>query len=60
MRRGKTAGLAADALAHPAAPLVPLPEPKQRAPWAGLLREELARRAQFLVRHLSRHIWVWN
>ena len=25
---------------------------------AGLLREELARRAQFLVRHLSRHIWV--
>ena len=62
MRRGKTAGLAArlDVLAHPAAPLIAfaLSQSGSERLAAGLLREELARRAQFLVRHLSRHIWV--
>ena len=55
-------GLAArlDALAHPAAPLIAfaLSQSGSERLAAGLLREELARRAQFLVRHLSRHIWV--
>lgn len=62
MRRGKTSGLAArlDALAHPAAPLIAfaLSQSGGDRLAAGPLREELARRGQFLVRHLSRHIWV--
>ena len=47
-------------LAHPAAPLIAfaLSQSGSERLAAGLLREELARRAQFLVRHLSRHIWV--
>ena len=62
MRRGKTAGLAArlDALAHPAAPLIAfaLSQSGGDRLTGSVLREELTRRAQFLVRHLSRHIWV--
>ena len=62
MRRGKTDGLAArlDALAHPAAPLIAfaLSQTGSGSLDGDLLREELTRRAQFLVRHLSRHIWI--
>ena len=62
MRRGKTAGLGArlDALAHPAAPLIAFALSQSSAARLApaVLREELTRRAQFLVRHLSRHIWV--
>lgn len=62
MRRGKTAGLGArlDALAHPAAPLIAFALSQSSAARLApaVLREELTRRAQFLVRHLSRNIWV--
>ncbi len=62
MRRGKTAGLAVrlDALAHPAAPLIAFALSQSGGDHltGSVLREELTRRAQFLVRHLSRHTWV--
>ena len=62
MRRGNTSGLAArlDALVHPAAPLIAFALSQSHGDKlsAAVLREELTRRAQFLVRHLSRQIWV--
>jgi len=66
MRRGKTDGLAArlDGLAHPAAPLIAFALSQSDGKLSGsklsgdVLREELTRRAQFLVRHLSRQVWV--
>jgi biopolymer transport protein ExbB len=62
MRRGNINGLAArlDALVHPAAPLIAfaLSQSSGDRLSAAVLREELTRRAQFLVRHLSRQIWV--
>ena len=61
-RRGQVDGLAKrlDALVHPAAPLIgyAIAEAHTRAMAPAILREELTRRAQYLIRHLSRHIWL--
>ena len=61
-RAGRVEGLARqlDSEAHPAAPLIgfAIGEAHGRSMAADLLREELTRRAQYLVRHLSRHIWL--
>jgi len=61
-RSGKQKNLAArlDGLAHPAAPLIAFALIQAgKGPLKGaVLREELTRRAQYLVRHLSRHIWI--
>jgi biopolymer transport protein ExbB len=47
-------------LAHPAAALLSFAILQARAKTMApaLMREELARRAQYLLRHLGRHIWV--
>lgn len=49
-----------DGLVHPAAPLIAfaLVQAANGPLHGALLREELTRRAQYLVRHLSRHIWI--
>jgi biopolymer transport protein ExbB len=61
-RAGRQKNLPArlDGLAHPAAPLIAFALINaNKGPLNGaLLREELTRRAQYLVRHLSRHIWI--
>ena len=61
-RAGKIDGLAKrlDAYAHPAAPLIgyALTQAHGRTMSATILREELGRRAQYLIRHLSKNIWV--
>lgn len=61
-RAGKIDGLAKrlDEYAHPAAPLIgyAVTQAHGRTMSASILREELARRAQYLVRHLSKNIWV--
>ncbi len=61
-RSGKVQGLAKqlDGFIHPAAPLIgfAISEAHGRNMSVSILREELERRAQFLVRHLARHIWV--
>lgn len=61
-RSGKVQGLAKqlDGFIHPAAPLIgyAISEAHGRNMSVGILREELERRAQFLVRHLARHIWL--
>lgn len=61
-RRGQVDGLAKrlDALVHPAAPLIgyAIAEAHTRSMASAVLREELTRRAQYLIRHLSRHIWL--
>lgn len=55
-------GLAArfEALSHPAAALLgfAIGEAHGGAMAPALLREELTRRAQYLIRHLARHIWI--
>ncbi len=61
-RDGKIDGLAKqlDAYAHPAAPLIgyALTQAHGRAMSPTILREELTRRAQYLVRHLAKNIWL--
>ena len=61
-RAGRMQGLAKqlDGLAHPAAPLIghALAQAYSGALAKDVLREELGRRAQLLLRHLSRHIWL--
>ena len=61
-RAGKIEGLASrlDNYAHPAAPLLgyALTQAHSHAMSRASLREELARRAQYLIRHLSKNIWV--
>ncbi len=61
-RSGRQKNLAArlDALNHPAAPLIAFALVQAgNGPLKGdVLREELTRRAQYLVRHLSRHVWI--
>lgn len=61
-KRGNVQGLAGqfEAVAHPAASLlgyaIGAAHGGEMTP--ALLREELTRRAQFLIRHLARHIWI--
>lgn len=61
-KAGKVQGLAAqlEGLAHPAASLLgyAIGEAHGGSLSPALLREELTRRAQFLIRHLARHVWV--
>lgn len=61
-RAGRVKGLPQhlDTLAHPAASLIGFGLAQAQADRLSseLLREELARRAQLLLRHLSRHIWL--
>lgn len=61
-RAGKIEGLAKrlDNYAHPAAPLIgyALTQAHGRTMSPDILREELARRAQYLVRHLNKNIWA--
>ena len=61
-RAGRIKGLAKqlDGLVHPAAPLLgfAMAEAHGRTMAEVVLREEIQRRAQFLIRHLSKHIWV--
>lgn len=61
-KAGQVQGLSArfESLAHPAAPLLgyAIGEAHGGAMASALLREELTRRAQYLIRHLARHIWV--
>ena len=61
-RAGRIKGLAKqlDGLVHPAAPLLgfAMAEAHGRTMVEAVLREEVQRRAQFLIRHLSKHIWV--
>lgn len=61
-KTGQAQGLSArfESLAHPAAPLLgyAIGEAHGGAMASSLLREELTRRAQYLIRHLARHIWV--
>ena len=60
MRRGKTAGLGARGCAGPSgrAAYCFCLEPEQRCAFGPGRAARSTRRAQFLVRHLSRHIWV--
>lgn len=61
-RGGQTKGLGGQLqnMAHPAASLIgfALVEAHEGKMAAAVLREELTRRAQYLLRHLSRHVWV--
>lgn len=61
-KSGQVQGLSArfEGLAHPAAALLgfAIGEAHGGAMAPALLREELTRRAQYLIRHLARHIWV--
>lgn len=61
-KAGHVQGLSArfETLAHPAAALLgfAIGEAHGGAMAPALLREELTRRAQYLIRHLARHIWV--
>ncbi len=61
-KSGQVQGLSArfETLAHPAASLLgfAIGEAHGGAMTPALLREELTRRAQYLIRHLARHIWI--
>jgi biopolymer transport protein ExbB len=61
-KAGKVQGLATqlEGLVHPAASLLgyAIGEAHGGSLSPALLREELTRRAQFLIRHLARHVWV--
>jgi len=59
-RNGEAAAPTLSALAHPAAALLAfaISQAQSGAMTPALLREELSRRAQYLLRHLSRNIWV--
>ena len=61
-KAGQVQGLSArfESLSHPAAALLgfAIGEAHGGAMAPALLREELTRRAQYLIRHLARHIWV--
>lgn len=61
-KNGQVQGLSArfEELAHPAASLLgyAIGEAHGGSLAPALLREELARRAQYLIRHLARHIWI--
>ncbi len=59
-RSGEPAMQTLSNLAHPAAALLAfaISQAQSSAMTPALLREELSRRAQFLLRHLSRNIWV--
>lgn len=61
-KSGQVQGLSArfEALAHPAASLLgfAIGEAHGGEMTPSLLREELTRRAQYLIRHLARHIWI--
>lgn len=61
-KTGQVQGLSArfEQLAHPAASLLgyAIGEAHGGTLTPALLREELTRRAQYLIRHLARHIWI--
>ena len=61
-KAGRVKGLSGrfESLAHPAAALLgfAIGEAHGGKMAPALLREELTRRAQFLIRHLARHVWV--
>jgi len=61
-KAGQVQGLSArfESLSHPAAALLgfAIGEAHGGSMAPALLREELTRRAQYLIRHLARHIWV--
>lgn len=61
-KSGQVQGLSArfESLSHPAAALLgfAIGEAHGGSMAPALLREELTRRAQYLIRHLARHIWV--
>ncbi len=59
-RNGEVAAPTLSTLTHPAAALLAfaITQAQSGAMTSALLREELSRRAQYLLRHLSRNIWV--